>query len=47
MFGDSVFIVFIGILVTDIVYQSGIITKIYQKISKLERKIEKLEDSVK
>ena len=40
---DSTFLVFIGILISDIVYQSGLLTKIYKEITKIEQRIDRLE----
>ena len=46
MNSDSIFLVFIGILISNILYESGIITKIYTKIIKIEHKIKELENKI-
>ena len=43
---DSYLIVFMGILVSDIVYQSGLLTKLYQRITKLEDKVNGIEEKI-
>ena len=43
---DSYLIVFMGILVSDIVYQSGLLTKLYQGITKLEDKVNGIEEKI-
>ena len=43
---DSYLIVFMGILVSDIVYQSGLLTKLYQRIIKLEDKVNGIEEKI-
>ena len=35
-----------GILVSDIVYQSGLLTKLYQRITKLEDKVNDIEEKI-
>lgn len=40
---DSMFLIFSGILVSDIIYQSGILTKLYAKIGKIEQKVFEIE----
>ncbi len=44
---DNIFLIFIGILISDIVYQSGLVTKIYTKILHIEEKIRDIEEKVK
>ena len=44
---DSYLIVFMGILVSDIVYQSGLLTKLYQRIPKLEDKVKVIEEKIR
>ena len=44
---DNIFIIFIGILISDIVYQSGIISKIYTKIINIENRIKIMEEKIK
>ena len=43
---DSYLIVFMGILVSDIVYQSGLLTKLYQRITKVEDKVNGIEEKI-
>ena len=43
---DSYLIVFMGILVSDIIYQSGLLTKLYQRITKLEDKVNGIEEKI-
>ena len=43
---DSYLVVFMGILVSDIVYQSGLLTKLYQRITKLEDKVNGIEEKI-
>ena len=43
---NSYLIVFMGILVSDIVYQSGLLTKLYQRITKLEDKVNGIEEKI-
>ena len=43
---DSYFVVFIGILVANIVYQTGLIQKMYNEISNLKIKMHKIEDKL-
>ena len=43
---DSYLIVFMGILVSDIVYQSGLLTKLYQRITQLEAKVNGIEEKI-
>ena len=43
---DSYFIVFMGILVSDILYQTGLLTKLYQRITKLEDKVSTIEEKI-
>jgi len=44
---DNIFLIFIGILVSTIVYQSQVLTKIYKQIYKIENRIGRLEEKVK
>ena len=43
---DSYLVVFMGILVSDIIYQSGLLTKLYQRITKLEDKVNGIEEKI-
>jgi hypothetical protein len=43
---DSYLIVFMGILVSDIIYQSGLLTKLYQRITHLEDKVNGIEEKI-
>ena len=43
---DSYLIVFMGILVSDIIYQSGLLTKLYQRITYLEDKVNGIEEKI-
>ena len=43
---DSYLIVFLGILVSDIIYQSGLLTKLYQRITHLEDKVNGIEEKI-
>ncbi|MCW1300840.1 MAG: hypothetical protein QXE05_10845 [Nitrososphaeria archaeon] len=43
---DALLLTFIGILVSDLLYQSNIITKIYKKIYKIELDINLLKEKV-
>lgn len=47
MDNNSIFIVFIGILISDIVYQSGIVSRMYAKILNIEAKIRIIEERLK
>ena len=40
---DSYLIVFMGILVSDILYQTGLLTKLYQRITHLEDQVNGIE----
>ena len=40
---DSYLIVFLGILVSDILYQTGLLTKLYQRITHLEDQVNGIE----
>ena len=44
---NNIFIVFIGILISDIVYQSGIVSKMYAKILNIENRIRVIEERLK
>jgi len=41
---DNIFLIFIGILVSTIVYQSQVLTKIYKHIYNIENRIRRLEE---
>ena len=43
---DSYLIVFMGILVSDILYQTGLLTKLYQRITHLEDKVSSIEEKI-
>ena len=43
---DSYLIVFMGILVSDILYQTGLLTKLYQRITHLEDKVNGIEEKI-
>jgi hypothetical protein len=43
---DSIFIVFIGILISTIVYQSAMLTKIYKHIYNIENRLNNLEEKI-
>ena len=43
---DSYLIVFMGILVSDILYQTGLLTKLYQRLTRLEDKVNDIENTV-
>ena len=43
---DSYLIVFMGILVSDILYQTGLLTKLYQRITHLEDKVSGIEEKI-
>lgn len=43
---DSYLVVFMGILVSDIVYQSGLLTKLYQRLTHLEDKVNGIEEKL-
>jgi hypothetical protein len=44
---DNIFLIFIGILVSTIVYQSQVLTKIYKHIFNIENRIRRLEGRIK
>jgi hypothetical protein len=44
---DNIFLVFIGILVSDIVYQSAILQKIYKEIEHVKSRLIKVEEHIK
>jgi len=44
---DNIFLIFIGILISTIVYQSGMLTKIYKHIFSIENRIRRLEEKIK
>jgi len=44
---DNIFLIFIGILVSTIVYQSQVLTKIYKHIYNIENRIGRLEEKIK
>ena len=43
---DSYLIVFMGILVSDILYQTGLLTKLYQRLTHLEDKVNDIENAI-
>ena len=43
---DSYLIVFMGILVSDILYQTGLLTKLYQRLTHLEDKVNGIEEKI-
>lgn len=47
LFSDNVLIAFIGALVADILYMSGLLAKINGKISLIEQKINHLDNKLK
>ena len=44
---DNIFLVFIGLLVSTIIYQSGILTKIYKHLYNIEHRLRRLEEKIK
>jgi len=44
---DNIFLIFIGILISTIAYQSGLLTKIYKHIYNIEHRLSKLEEKIK
>jgi len=40
---DNIFLIFIGLLVSTIIYQSGMLTKIYKQLYNIENRIRNLE----
>lgn len=43
----TIYLTFIGILVSDIIYQSTLLQKLYTELNKIKIKIEHLEDKIK
>lgn len=44
---DNIFLIFIGILVSDIIYQTGLLQKMSIKLEKISIRLKTVEDKIK
>lgn len=44
---NSIYIIFMGMLISDIIYQSGLLNKLNKEIFKLKSRVHEIEDKLK